>query len=74
MHVRASQMTSDDLLPKGEKLRRAIRWLDENGEYSAAAIQEASVRFDLSSREEQFLLEHFRARSGQRGESGSEYR
>ena len=66
-------MTSGGLLPKGEKIRRAVRWLDENGDYSAAAIQEASIRFDLSSLEEQFLLDHFRMRSGQHGDSGSEH-
>lgn len=57
-------MGSDDLVPHGEGLRRAVRWLGEHGTWTSGAIQEASVRFDLSPQEEQFLLDHFRAGPG----------
>ena len=55
-------MARDDLLPRGENLRRAVRWLSDQGKYTSEAIQEASVTFDLSPQDEQFLLDHFRAR------------
>jgi hypothetical protein len=44
------------LLPRGEALRRAVRWLSEEGRHDAAAIEEAAIRFDLSPLEEDFLL------------------
>ena len=60
-------MSTEDLLPKGENLRRAVRWLDEHHELTSERIQEASIRFDLSARDEQFLLDHFRTRREDRG-------
>lgn len=48
-----------DVQPKGEALRRAVRWLSERGDYGAEAIDEAARRFDLSPLEEEFLLTHF---------------
>ena len=50
---------TDSLLPRGEKLRQALRWIAEQGGPTPQRIDEASVRFDLSAREEQFLLDHF---------------
>lgn len=50
---------SDDILPHGEGLRRALRWLSEQGRHDAAAIEEAAQRFDLTPLEEDFLLTHF---------------
>ncbi len=50
-------MTRDTLLPHGEALRRAIRWLSDQGRHDASAIEEASQRFDLTPLEEAFLLE-----------------
>lgn len=49
------------LHPQGEGLRRALRWLDdrvkdEPGAARAKLVGEASVRFDLSPAEEEFLL------------------
>lgn len=49
------------VLPHGESLRRALRWLDgEVKERPAAAraklVDEAAVRFDLSPLEVEFLL------------------
>jgi len=37
-----------------------VRWIAEQGGPTAQRIEQASVRFDLSARQEQFLLEHFR--------------
>jgi len=50
-----------DLLPQGESLRRALRWLDERareapGTDRAKLVGEAASRFDLSPVEEDFLL------------------
>ncbi len=50
------------VLPEGEFLRRAVAWLAEQPERDAAVIEEASRRFNLSPLDEQFLLDHFRAR------------
>lgn len=47
------------LQPRGEGLRRALRWLSDEGRHDAAAIDEASRRFDLSPLEEEFLLRNF---------------
>lgn len=49
------------ILPEGESIRRALRWLDERardepGLDRAKAASEASRRFDLSPVEEEFLL------------------
>jgi len=56
-------MTSEKILPQGESLRRAVRWLGELGHHGAAAIEEAARRFDLTPAEEEFLLEQFREAS-----------
>jgi hypothetical protein len=53
-------MSTDGLLPHGESLKRAVRWLSDEGRHDAAAIEEAARRFDLSPVEEDFLLQHFR--------------
>lgn len=45
--------------PKGDKLRNAVRWLSDNGDYSARAVEAAARRFDLSPIDEEFLLRHF---------------
>ncbi len=52
-------MNKDTLLPQGEGIRNAVRWFSEQGDYSAATIEEAARRFDLSPVEEDFLLRHF---------------
>lgn len=52
-----------DLLPKGESLRRAIRWISENrqdpGADIAKLVQEAGVRFDLSPLVQEYLWRTF---------------
>jgi hypothetical protein len=50
---------SGGLIPEGESLRRAVRWLGEQGPVTAALIEEAARRFDLSPLEEGFLLREF---------------
>lgn len=54
-------MSRESLIPHGESLRRAVRWLDEQPHRDVATIEEAARRFDLTPAEEQFLLENFRA-------------
>ena len=41
-------------------LRQALRWLSDEGRHDAAAIDEASRRFDLSPLEEEFLLRNLK--------------
>ncbi len=57
-----------ELQPKGEPLRKALRWLDDAAKGDprrarVALVSEAAVRFDLTPLEEDFLL-----RSWVRGE------
>jgi hypothetical protein len=56
-----------DLLPDGEDLRRAVKWisgnLQENAEQSVQPlVQEAIFKFDLSPRDAEFLITFFRQR------------
>lgn len=49
------------ILPHGEGIRRALRWLDERAKEAPAAprarlVEEAAVRFDLTPLEAEFLL------------------
>lgn len=44
------------LLPKGEALRRALRWLSDQQRHDAVAIDEAARLFDLTPLDEEFLL------------------
>lgn len=46
--------------PRGERLRRAIRWLSEQQRHDTAALEAAARRFDLTPAEEEFLLTHMR--------------
>lgn len=52
-------MVKDGILPEGEDLRRAVRWLSEQEGYTLEAVEEASRRFNLSPVDEQFLIENF---------------
>lgn len=51
---------SERILPHGEALRRALRWLSEQGRHDAAAIEAAARHFDLTPLEEDFLLHYFK--------------
>lgn len=49
------------ILPHGEGIRRALRWLDDRvreapGVPRAKLVEEAAVRFDLTPLEAEFLL------------------
>jgi len=57
-------MSRDTLLPHGEALRRAIRWLSDERRHDARAIDEAARRFDLTPAEEEFLLRWLREQPG----------
>ncbi len=54
---------NEALLPHGEALRNAVRWLSGQLQDGKAAslklIEEAALRFDLSPAEEEFLRTHF---------------
>lgn len=52
-------MPNESILPESENLRKAVRWISEQGGFSLKIIEEASVRFDLSPADEQFLIRHF---------------
>ena len=47
------------LIPEGEALRHALLWLAEQGNCTPEAVEQASVRFDLAPRDEEFLLCQF---------------
>ncbi len=52
------------IAPEGEQLRRAVRWLSERYLDTPRApldalVEEASVRFDLTPLEEEFLVERW---------------
>jgi len=48
------------VVPQGEGLRNAVRWLAAQPRRDAQTIEAAATRFDLSPLDEQFLLDHFR--------------
>lgn len=54
--------SKQSLLPEGENLRRAVRWLSEHAPPTAAVINQAACRFDLTPLEEDFLLREFQSR------------
>jgi len=47
------------LIPHGEALRRAFQWLAEQGPCDLKTVERASLRFDLTPRDEEFLLRQF---------------
>ncbi|MDQ5911267.1 MAG: hypothetical protein QG599_3364 [Pseudomonadota bacterium] len=47
------------IIPEGEALRRAFQWLVEQGPCTLKTVEDASRRFDLSPRDEEFLLRQF---------------
>ncbi|MDY6941797.1 MAG: hypothetical protein SVU69_02135 [Pseudomonadota bacterium] len=52
-------MTEQGMLPRGERLRRAVKWLSEQERKDLKTVEEACRRFDLSPLEEDFLLKYF---------------
>jgi hypothetical protein len=60
-----------DLLPDGEDLRRAVKWVSGNLQENPdrlvqPLVQEAIFKFDLSPRDAEFLIEFFRQREEER--------
>ena len=56
-----------DLLPDGEDLRRAIKWVSVNlqenpGKQVQTLVQEAIFKFDISPKDAEFLIGFFRQR------------
>jgi hypothetical protein len=52
------------IMPKGESIRQAVKWISEKrSEHGArplsALIEEAALRFNLSPKEEMFLRTNF---------------
>lgn len=47
------------LVPEGEALRRAFQWLAEQGHCTLKTVEKVSLRFDLTPRDEEFLLQQF---------------
>ncbi len=57
-----------ELLPDGEELRRAVRWISDNLQENPdqpvqPLVQEAVFRFDLSPLDADFLIGFFRKRA-----------
>ena len=51
--------------PKGEKLRQAVKWIsaerqEDQDKSFQLLIQEAALRFNLSPKEEQFLVSFYK--------------
>lgn len=47
------------LIPRGEALRKAVRYISEQGVYDVKTVEAASIRYNLSPRDEEFLIRHF---------------
>lgn len=61
---RAPTGSTRDVLPLGESLRRAVQWISDRRAEAPElplykVVDEASVRFDLSPSEGQFLIENW---------------
>ncbi len=48
------------LIPEGEALRRALLWIaDHGGHCTLKTVEQAGLLFDLTPRDEEFLLRQF---------------
>jgi len=65
-------MSRHPVVPEGEALRKAVRWLGERGEHSLAVIEAACRQFDLSPADEAFLLRHFLQQDARKKRPGME--
>jgi hypothetical protein len=57
------------IMPQGEDLRKAVKWISEERQSSsskklAKLVEEASVRFDLSPADGEFLFKFFKEQKG----------
>jgi hypothetical protein len=53
------------IMPQGEDLRKAVKWISEERQGSperklAKLVEEASIKFDLSPADGEFLFKFFR--------------
>ena len=60
-------MATHDVLPEGEDLRRAVRWVSEKLQESPTGpvmtfVNEAVFKFDISPKDARFLIDFFRER------------
>jgi hypothetical protein len=65
---RGVDKTMHDLLPDGEDIRRAVKWVSGNLQENPGLpvqplVQEAIFKFDLSPRDAEFLIEFFSRRN-----------
>lgn len=56
-----------NIMPEGEALRKAVKWISENHSANPAKpiqelVNDASMRFDLPPNDEEFLIKFFRER------------
>jgi hypothetical protein len=63
-----------DVLPKGQKVRKAVRWISDErlcdgSKKIEGLIGEASSRFNLSPREEEFLRDFYADRDPDEAEA-----
>lgn len=61
-----------DLLPEGEELHRAIKWISDNMQDDPAQpvqplVQQATFRFNLSPKDAEFLIDFYRKAKGAQG-------
>jgi len=57
------------LMPQGEDLRKAVKWISEERQSSpskklAKLVEEASVKFDLSPADGEILFKFFKEQKG----------
>lgn len=52
-------MARDGVVPHGEGLRRAVRWMAQQPRHDRAVLNEAGQRFDLTPLEQEFLAHYF---------------
>ncbi len=55
---------SEQIVPRGEDLRRAVHWISEQHTCNLQIIEIASQKFDLSPLDEEFLIRNFPHRGG----------
>jgi hypothetical protein len=60
-----------EILPEGEQLRKAVRWISEKRTEDSRAsltrlIDEASLRFDLSPKDTEVLMHLFGVRGAEK--------
>jgi len=63
------------LIPEGEALRRAFQWLADRGDCTLKTVEQASLLFDLTPLDEEFLLRqfvHHRGAASDRPDSGQQ--